>query len=115
MRLAVVSLVSVTLAVVLLLTWAAVAFAQTSYDGQYGDPTASGETAILSSGDSSSSGGGDSSGHSSSSGGAALTALDPANGTNGSAAGIYDPSTGAGGFTSGVIPLTGLLPTWGPR
>ncbi len=96
-RLAVVSLVSVTLAVVLLLTWAAVAFAQTSYDGQYGDPTASGETAILSSGEEGPSSGGGS------------AAEDPASGRDsGVASAASDPA-------NGVIPFTGLLPeTGGP-
>jgi hypothetical protein len=86
-RLVLSSLLSLTLTLVLLSLWSAVAFAETSRFGQYHDPTASGEAAIAASG-----------GHSS---GSPLVA-----------AGEDDPSSAS---ASGVLPLTGLLPdTGGP-
>jgi hypothetical protein len=85
-------LLPLALALVSLFAWTASASAETSFKGQYGNPTASGEAAIAASG-------GDS--------GSALTA-----------SGGGDPSSGDTGSsvaTMGVLPLTGILPdTGGP-
>ena len=78
-------LLSLTLILALLFVWTVDAYARTSFEGQYGSPTASGE--------------------------ATLTASGHNSGSVDSSAGATDPSAS----TMGVLPLTGVLPdTGGP-
>lgn len=92
-RLVLFSLLSLTLTLILLSVWPSVAFAEPSFVGQYGNPTASGEVAIAASG-------GGSGNSLASCGEAQLTA------------GGEDPCSAS---SAGVLPLTGLLPdTGGP-
>ena len=83
------ALLSLTLMLALFFVWTADAYAQTSFEGQYGNPTASGEAALTGSGSHSGS-------HS---------------GSVDSSSSAPDSSVSA----TGVLPLTGLLPdTGGP-
>jgi LPXTG cell wall anchor motif len=78
-------LLSLTLMLALLFVWTVGAYAQTSFEGQYGNPTASGEAALAASGHNSGS-------------------VDPSSG-----------STDSPASAMGVLPLTGVLPdTGGP-
>lgn len=84
------ALLSLTIAFALLFVWTAGAYAETSFKGQYGNPTASGEAALTASGDDDYSG-------------SESSRVDPSSGAT-------DPSSSE----TGVLPLSVLPDTGGP-